>query len=84
MKILRYGAGYPKICTCDDCQSELEYTDTDIQHTTATEYPNDSLVEMQVIRIEYIVCPVCGKAVRIFSAPIWSCSKESKKRWWQR
>ncbi len=84
MKVLKYGEGYPKTCTCGKCKSELEYTLTDIQHTQEVEYPIDPLVDYQIVRIEYVVCPVCGDMVRTFTAPIWSCSEESKKRWWQR
>lgn len=85
MKILKYGEGYPKTVTCECCESELEYTLTDIKHTQEIEYTSDPLVDDSIVRIEYVVCPVCGDMVRIFTAPIWSCSSEEfKKRRWQR
>ena len=82
MKILKYGEGYPKTVTCEHCKSELEYTLTDIKHTTETEYTSGSLEDYRIVRTEYIVCPVCGDMVRTFSAPIWAPSEGSKKRWW--
>lgn len=82
MKVLKYGEGYPKTVTCGKCKSELEYTITDIQHAQDVEYTSDSLVDYQLLRVEYIVCPVCGQSVRTFSAPIWSIDSK-KRKWWQ-
>jgi hypothetical protein len=84
MKILKYGEGYPKTVVCDNCKSELEYTLADIKHTQETEYTNDPLEDCRIVRVEYVVCPVCGDMIRTFTAPIWSCSEESKKWWWPR
>ena len=84
MKILKYGEGYPKTVTCDNCKSELEYTPTDIRHTQETEFSSDPLEGYRIVRVEYVVCPVCGDMIHTFTAPIWSCSEKSKKRWWQK
>ena len=81
MKIIKYGEGYPKTVTCEHCNSELEYTRTDIKHTQEAEFSSDPLSNYRIVRIEYVVCPVCGDMIRTFTAPVWSCSEESKKRW---
>jgi hypothetical protein len=83
MKILKYGDGYPKTVTCYKCKSELEYTLTDIKHTQEIEYSSDPLVDDHIVRVEYVVCPVCGDMVRTFTSPIWSCHEDTKKRWWK-
>lgn len=83
MKVLKYGEGYPKTCTCGKCKSELEYTITDIHHTTELQLVQDPLVKEQLMRIEYVVCPVCGRTVDIFTAPIYMV-EDDKKSWWKR
>ena len=82
MKILKYGEGYLKTTTCKDCKSELEYVPTDIQYYTDSEFPEGNLMEYDIVGIYYIVCPVCGKEVRVKSRVIEHIGKKSKKRWW--
>lgn len=75
MKILKYGEGYPKTCTCGKCKSELEYDFKDVYSW------NDLLDEITTIGI--VTCPVCGEAVEVYrhSRPRLDCHR--KKRGWQ-
>ena len=85
MKVLKYGEGYLKTCTCENCKSELEYTPKDIQHTTEVAehlinaYTSSDVDNEPIVRVEYVVCPVCGTMVRLFSAPIFT--GYNKRKW---
>ena len=76
MKILKYGEGYPKTVTCDNCKSELEYNSEDIYSWT------DALDELVTTGI--ITCPVCGNSVVVFQYSRPRYDIKPKKRWWQR
>ena len=58
MKILKYGEGYPKTVTCEQCNSELEYGVEDIfEHT--------SIYIDRTETFKYIKCPVCGEEITV-------------------
>ena len=76
MKILKYGEGYPKTITCDNCKSELQYNAGDIYSWTDT---LDELVTTGVIN-----CLVCGKQVVVFQHTRPRPDYPKKKRWWQK
>lgn len=87
MKILKYGEGYHKTVTCDNCNSELEYDSNDIE-TIDTERKN--IVENTIIgcRHAHINCPVCKHWIDVGSILLYERKEltepsESKKRWWQ-
>lgn len=99
MKILKYGEGYPKTCTCDNCKSELEYDADDIIiHTIEDISFLDDKRTITVNRESSLICPVCKQRISLGSEVIHkhidrepSFMFEStlpeptkKKKWWQR
>lgn len=99
MKILKYGEGYPKTCTCDNCKSELEYKAGDVMFYTTEDISFlDDKRTITENRISSLVCPVCEHTISLGSeiihihvdrepsfmfAPI-PPEPTKKKKWWQR
>ncbi len=91
MKILRYGEGYPKTVVCIKCNSELEYSTSDVE-TFESECRDMVNNKVQGRRRSYIICPVCKYAVDLgtdilyeYELPPSSDIKPiQKKRWWQK
>ena len=95
MKILKYGDGYPKTVTCDECGSELEYDTNDVQSYEVVFFMDNGI--RQNHRKSYIVCPVCKHSI-YFEPEIlfqWEetppdhivltpSESTKKKRWWKR
>ena len=75
MKILKYGEGYPKTCTCGKCKSELEYDFSDIYSW------NDLLDE--IVTTGVITCPVCGETIEVYKYFRPRYDDPKKKLWWQ-
>lgn len=99
MKILKYGDGYPKTCTCDKCKSELEYDADDIRVYIKQDV--SFLDDKRTIiknKISELVCPVCEHTISLGSATIYehtdkdpsfmfaptSPEPTKKEKWWQR
>jgi hypothetical protein len=78
MKIIKYGEGYPKTCTCDDCKSELEYTFKDIKCDRRSGLSDDPLIKYQIVEIDYVECPVCGSTVNINKKVIETIMRERR------
>ena len=90
MKILKYGEGYPKICTCKFCDSELEYETEDVYCYYKHNYVNDNKIVF-VEEYKVIDCPVCRHSIDLetllVQCPILvnpEVEPKQKKRWWQR
>lgn len=76
MKILKYGEGYPKTITCEQCNSELEYEGTDIfEHTDFYRERSETF--------KLIKCPVCGEEIMVdvVFCELKNAITEKKKRW---
>ena len=76
MKILKYGDGYPKTVTCDNCKSVLEYNYKDIYSW------NDILDE--IVTTGAVKCPVCGTWIEVYKYSKPRPDYPKKKRWWQK
>ena len=58
MKILKYGDGYPKTITCENCKSELEYDGVDI-------FTHTDIYTDRTETFKHIKCPVCGEVIDV-------------------
>jgi hypothetical protein len=90
MKILKYGEGYPKTCTCDKCGSELEYEQSDTYWCTVHHFEDDNNIYHEE-KHKLIICPVCDQTITLETVCLQSCVAvapevlpKPKKRWWQR
>lgn len=89
MKILKYGEGYPKTCTCDKCGSELEYEPSDTYWCTVSHFEDDNNIYHEE-KHKLIICPVCDQTITLEA--LWLQGPTlvnpevelKKKRWWQR
>lgn len=85
MKILKYGEGYPKVATCEHCNSELEYAAPDIQNYQSTrEYRDKNL--RAITTHYYVKCPVCGTSIIINEHTGYQSINQDvykPKKWWK-
>ena len=52
-------SGHVKHCTCRNCASRLEYTQSEVQSYVHRDYGGGSDT------VKYIICPRCGKKVEV-------------------
>ena len=89
MKILKYGEGYFKTCTCENCKSELEYEMSDVYCGYRHRFADDNTYDVE--EHKFITCPVCNHTINLeillvqSSVPVEpKVEPKRKKRWWQR
>ena len=52
MKIVKYGKVEPRLCECNGCHAQLEYSPYDVK-----KHPKYHRKDY------YVICPICGKAI---------------------
>lgn len=67
MKVIKYGAGYPRRVTCVNCFSILEIELSDIYSTKLPTMMKDGVLVSN--ESKYVICPVCGESNTIEETP---------------
>lgn len=96
MKILKYGEGYePKVITCENCKSEIEYLDIETKQISHSYQDLDGNVWASLPQQDCVCtykmgikCPICHyyttTSEKHYEIGRFTLEPKPKKRWWKR